>query len=391
MNLLPRQLLLTNAHVVMPSVVWEAGWLLCHREKIVDLAPGDAPHIADAEVVDAGGRTLLPGFIDLHVHGALGYEAMDATPEALQCMAEFYAQHGVTSFLPTTWSASHEDILAALTNIAEMRGALPNGATILGAHLEGPYLNPEKCGAQSLEHIRRAEMREAKQLLALDVIRLLALAPEYEESRWLIEECVRRSITVSAAHTAATYNDMIQAVELGVRQTTHTYNAMRGLHHREPGTLGAALTMPKLKCELIADNIHVHPAAMQILFALKGVDGIILVSDAVRGAGLPEGSQYLLNDRTVVIREGSAYLADGTLAGSTLTMERALRNFMLATGQLLEAVWPASSLNAARAIGVDNRKGSLEIGKDADFVLVDADLNVYLTVAEGRIVYQKDV
>ena len=188
---------------------------------------------------------------------------MDASADALRTMAQFYAQHGVTSFLATTWTDSRPRIQAALEAIAAAQGRQPNGATLLGAHIEGPYLNPERCGAQSTTYIRRADRDEALAFLDTGVVRLMALAPEFPENHWLIRECVRRGITVSAAHTAATYEQMRAAVAMGLTQATHTGNAMTGLHHREPGTLGAVLTLPEINAELIADNIHVHPAVMR--------------------------------------------------------------------------------------------------------------------------------
>jgi N-acetylglucosamine-6-phosphate deacetylase len=385
---LPQDILIINADLVTPSHVISKGWLLIREGKIAALGAGEQPSIEGAATLDAGGRTLLPGFIDVHVHGGAGCEAMDAEPDGLRKMAAYYAQHGVTSFLATTWTDSHDRIARALEAIAELIGPQPDGATLLGAHVEGPYLNPDRCGAQSTTHIRRAAPDETLPLLDIGGIRLLALAPEYPENHWLIRECVRRGITVSAAHTAANYEQMQAAVQMGVRQTTHTFNAMTGLHHREPGTVGAALTLPELSCELIADTIHVHPAVMQILYAAKGRDGVILITDAIRGAGMPDGD-YPIDDRVVHIMNGTARLSDGTLAGSTLTMDRALYNLMQATSKPLAELWPTSSLNAARAIGVSARKGSLEIGKDADLVLVDDEINIQMTIAEGRVVFQR--
>jgi N-acetylglucosamine-6-phosphate deacetylase len=385
---LPQDILIINADLVTPSHVISKGWLLIREGKIAALGAGEQPSLEGAATLDAGGRTLLPGFIDVHVHGGAGCEAMDAEPDGLRKMAAYYAQHGVTSFLATTWTDSHDRIARALEAIAELIGPQPDGATLLGAHVEGPYLNPDRCGAQSTTHIRRAAPDETLPLLDIGGIRLLALAPEYPENHWLIRECVRRGITVSAAHTAANYEQMQAAVQMGVRQTTHTFNAMTGLHHREPGTVGAALTLPELSCELIADTIHVHPAVMQILYAAKGRDGVILITDAIRGAGMPDGD-YPIDDRVVHIMNGTARLSDGTLAGSTLTMDRALYNLMQATSKPLAELWPTSSLNAARAIGVSARKGSLEIGKDADLVLVDDEINIQMTIAEGRVVFQR--
>jgi N-acetylglucosamine-6-phosphate deacetylase len=384
----PQDLLILNAMLVTPARLIPRGWLLCRDGRIAGLGEGEPPSFDNAATLDAGGRTLVPGFIDLHVHGSAGSEAMDGDPDGLRKMAAYYARHGVTGFLATTWTDSRERITRALETIAELIGAQPNGATLLGAHIEGPYLNPDRCGAQSTTHIRRALQEEAIAFLDSGGVRLMALAPEYPENHWLIRECVRRGITVSAAHTAASYTQMQAAVQMGVSLTTHTFNAMTGLHHREPGTVGAALALPQLACELIADTIHVHAAVMQILYAAKGRDRVILVTDAIRGAGLPDGD-YPIDERVIHIKDGVARLSDGTLAGSTLTMDRALYNLIQATGQPLAEVWPTSSLNAARAIGLSARKGSLEIGKDADLVLVDEAINVQMTVAEGRIVFQK--
>ena len=381
-------LLIKNATVIGSTGVIPNGWIHCREGRIAGLGGGRAPQFADVEIIDAAGLTALPGFIDVHVHGAAGSEAMDADPDGLRAMATYFASHGVTGFLPTTWTDTHERILAALEVIAELNGPQPDGATILGAHLEGPYLNPEKCGAQNLTHIRRANRDEARAYLDLGVIRLLALAPEFPENHWLIDESVQRGVTVSVAHSAANYLQVRRAVERGLTHATHTFNGMDGLHHREPGTLGAVMTAPEINCELIADNIHVHPVAMKILLAAKGADRVILISDAIRGAGMPDG-EYQIDERAITVRASSVTLPDGTLAGSTLTLDLALRNLIAATGQSLADVWQTSSLNAARAIGWSHRKGSLEIGKDADIALVDDDINVQMTIVEGRRVYEK--
>ena len=351
------------------------------------MGQGTPPEFTAASNIDATSHTLLPGFIDVHVHGAMGHDARDASPDGLRAMAKFFAQHGVTSFLATTWTDSRQRITAALENIAELQGAQPDGSTILGAHLEGPYLNISKCGAQNPSYIRTASQEEALSFLDLGVIRLLSVAPEYPENHWLIKECIQRGITVSAAHTAATYEDIQAAVQMGLTHATHTYNAMVGLGHREPGTVGAVLTMPEIRCELIADNIHVHPAAMKLLYAAKGVNGVVLITDAIRAAGMPEGD-YPLDERTITVRDGAVRLPDGSLAGSVLTMNRGVCNFIQAVEQPIDVIWPTTSLNAARAARVADRKGSLEVGKDADLVLVDNAVNVYLTIVEGRIVYR---
>lgn len=380
---------LRNVRLVTPSGLIENGWLTARGGRIGAFGAGDPPP-TNGEIIDGQGMTLLPGFIDIHAHGGDGYEAMDATPDAVRGMARFYARHGVTAFLPTTWTDTGPRITAALDTICEVTGPVLDGATILGAHVEGPYINAERGGAQNDTYIRRAMRDEAMGWLDRGIVRLMALAPEFAENEWLIEECVRRGIVVSAAHTTATYAQMRRAVDLGVTQTTHTYNAMTGLHHRDPGTLGAALTLSALTCELIADNIHVHPVAMAILAQMKGPDRIILITDAMRAAGLADG-EYQIDERTCFVRDSAVRLMDGTLAGSTLTMERALKNFIAATGWTLEQAWKATSLNAARSLRIDARKGSLTPGKDADVVLLDSDFKVHLTMVEGRIVWRSDV
>lgn len=382
-------LLIHNARLITPQGVID-GWLTIHEGKIAAFGAGSPPADALPRLIDAQGGWLLPGFIDLHVHGALGCETMDADPDGLRRMAKFYAAHGVTSFLPTTWTASRAAIRAALACAASVMAQPPEGAQILGVHLEGPYLNALKCGAQDSTHIRRAERDEALEFLDTGVIRLLALAPEFPENHWLIGECVARGIRVSAAHTNATYDEMMTGVSLGVSQTTHTFNAMTGLHHRDPGVVGAALTQPVITCELIADNIHVHPAVMKLLWRVKGADGIVLISDAVRGAGLPEGASYLQDNRPIVLRDGAVRLPDGTLAGSALTLDAGLRNFCAAAGTTVEQAWAVTSRNAARQIGIGDRKGSLTVGCDADLVVLTPDLRVHTTIAAGRIVFERN-
>jgi N-acetylglucosamine-6-phosphate deacetylase len=392
MNTLAQRLLVHNACLFTPNHAGLIGWLLAENGKIRSIGYGNTPdfsHEGSITFLDAHGHNLLPGFIDLHVHGAMGHELMDASPSGLEEMARFYASHGVTSFLATTWTASRTSVLRALQLVKQMQGPIPEGATLLGAHLEGPYLNPTRCGAQDINFIRRAEKEEALEFLETGVLRLLALAPEFEENLWLIDECVRRGIIVSAAHTAANYEQMQKAVERGITHLTHSYNAMQGLGHREIGTIGAALALPQIQCELIADNIHVHPMAQKILVDVKGHSGVILVTDAIRAAGLPEGD-YILDERSIHIRDGAVRLPDGTLAGSVLTMEHALQNLCSATGRPLAEMWVTSSLNAARAIGISAQKGSLEIGKDADFILLDGSFHIHLTVIGGEIIFSSN-
>jgi N-acetylglucosamine-6-phosphate deacetylase len=384
-------LLITNARLVTPFAETATGWLHCENGRIRALGFDGAVKPKSDATLDAGDMLLLPGFIDIHVHGGGGHEAMDAGQDTLAALSAFYARHGVTSFLATTWTETRERILAALHAIkGAMAGPPLPGASLLGVHLEGPYLNVGKVGAQNPAYVRPAPRDEALEFLETGVVKLVALAPEIPGNGWLIDECRARGITVSAAHTGATYDDMLAAIARGVTQTTHTFNAMSALHHREPGVVGAALACDELSCELIADNIHVHPGAMKALYNAKGADRIILISDAIRATGMPDG-EYPIDNRTLIKRQGSARLADGTLAGSVLTMETAVKNFAAATGADLEDIWQTSSLNAARALRIADRKGSLEPGRDADLVLLDDDFAVQKTIVGGRVVYDAAV
>jgi N-acetylglucosamine-6-phosphate deacetylase len=384
-------LLVTGARVLTPGGEWPRGWIAVAGHRIAAMGQGEPPPGVDAgaDVLAADGLVAMPGFVDLHTHGAVGVDVMDADPDGLARMARFLAGHGVTAWLPTTMTATATDTERALAAVAAVAGPVEGGATVLGAYLEGPYLNPVRAGAQDASLIRPADRAEAARLLDSGVVRVLAVAPEVEQNRWLVAEALARGVTVSAAHTDATYDQALAAVANGVRHVTHAFNAMRPLGHREPGVLGAALTLPELRCELIADTVHVHPATMALLLQAKGAGGVVLVSDAMRATGLPEGA-YTVGGRPAFHMDGAIRLADGTLAGSVLTLDRALHNLQAATGRPLAELWPAASRNAAQAIGVDDAKGSLEPGKDADLVLLDPALRVVVTVVEGAVVHGPD-
>ncbi|MDQ3944741.1 MAG: N-acetylglucosamine-6-phosphate deacetylase [Actinomycetota bacterium] len=381
-------LLITSARVCAPEGVWEPGWLLARDGRIEALGPGDPPGgmASAAERLDGAGARLLPGFIDVHVHGGAGADTMDADADALRHLARFHASHGVTALLPTTWSASEADLAAALKAVTAVAGAVEGGATILGAHLEGPWINAGRCGGQDPDAIRPPDAAEATRLLESGPVRLVALAPELDGAAAVIETCRQRDVVVSAGHTDASYEEMAEAVRRGVTQVTHTFNAMSGFGHRDPGTAGAALAFPELRCELIADGVHVHPGAMAVLARAKGPEGVVLVSDATRAAGLPEGPVDL-GGRAGHHAGGAVRLADGRLAGSVLTLDVALRHFAAVSAWPWEDLWRATSANAAATLGLVD-KGHLSAGADADLVLIDEDWTVRLTVVEGRIVHR---
>jgi N-acetylglucosamine-6-phosphate deacetylase len=366
------------------------GWLTTDGTRIAALGLGPAPSPAPAGLrrVDGAGRALLPGFVDVHFHGAVGHEVMDGDPEGLAAMARFAATHGVTSYLATTWTGPREQTAAALAAVrAALDAPRPAGAArLLGAHMEGPHLNPARAGAQDAAQIRPPDPGELREHLDTGVVRLMTLAPELPHNGPLLDELRARGITASAGHTDATYDDMVAAVARGLRHVTHTYNAMRPLHQRDPGTVGACLTLDALRCELIADGHHVDPVAMDVLVRARGAEGVVLVSDAVRPTGLADGT-YRLDHRTVNLSGGTVRLEDGGLAGSVLTLDRALANLCAATGLGVDALWPAASANAAVSAGAQDRKGRLAPGLDADLVLLADDGSVALTLVEGEIAH----
>lgn len=382
--------IINDARLVAETASYDRAWLRVENGKIAAIAPGELPGLPESNIIDANGATLLPGFIDIHAHGGGGFDVMDGDADSLAGMARFFARGGVTAFLATTWTDSREGIQQALQAAASALDMPTGGARLLGAHLEGPYLNAEKCGAQHSAYIRRADPAEALPWLDLNVIRLLSLAPEFPENRWLIEEAVSRGVTVSVAHSNGSFDQIRSARDLGLSHATHAFNAMSPLHHRQPGVVGAVLSLDDINCELICDLEHVHPAAVEILWRCKGVDRLILISDSVKIAGMPDG-RYQFSHQEVEKKDGSVRIcADGSLAGTTLAMNAALRNLMSVTKLPVEALWRTASLNAARAIGVDDSKGSIALGKDADLVLVDDQLNVHMTIVEGQIVYARD-
>ena len=348
------------------------------------------PDTANVARLDATGCTVLPGFIDVHVHGALGADTMDADPAALARMARFAAQHGVTAFLPTTMTADAAATMAAVQAVAAA-GTRPhrNGAAILGVHLEGPFISPRFPGAQPAAAIRAPDRAEFDALCAAGPVRMITLAPEMPGALDLIRVARAAGIVVVAGHTAATYAECEAGIAAGVTQATHTYNAMTGLHHREPGTLGSVLSNDQVYAQLIADTIHVHPAAMKILARCKGRARTILITDAMRAVGLPPG-RYDLGGQAVTVSGDECRLADGTLAGSVLTLERGLAHFNAATGLAVAETWPTTSLTPATALGLAQTRGKLEAGYLADVTLLDDAGEVMATVVQGRVVYLRD-
>ncbi len=386
--------IIKNAKILTPYSAIFNGWLLIAEKIILNFQKGLPPADLEsqvADVIDARGNFLLPGFIDEHTHGSLGFCTMDADPGKIRAMAERNASHGVTAFLPTTLTDQKRNIIRAIEAASSMVGERGKGSKVLGLHLEGPFFNTQKAGAQDPENIRRGTKEEIYEFLDAGVIKLIAMAPEFEENLIAGDIFAAKGITVAAGHTNANYEQLLKATEHGYSVITHLFNGMGAFSHREPGTIGGALAIPDYSCELICDNVHSHPAAQKLAWLAKGKEKITLITDTIRPSGLPDGSYPFTDKESVIVSENGTNLrlSSGNLAGSALTMDRALRNFTQNTGASLEETWRCSSLNAAINLGISNETGSIEKGKLADIILMDENFEVKMTIIEGQIVFSK--
>jgi N-acetylglucosamine-6-phosphate deacetylase len=334
---------------------------------------------------------VLPGFIDEHIHGAGGADAMDGTEESLSVIARTVAKEGTTRFLATTMTQSKERILQAVSAVKAYRASnRSEGAGILGVHLEGPFISPKHVGAQPLEYVRDADEAWLEEVYSAsgNSVKMVTLAPEKAGMGDFIRYLTKKGITVSVGHTDAKYAEIVSAEEAGARCITHTYNAQTALHHREIGTVGAALLEDGLYTELIADTIHVSVPAIRLLVKNKPKDKLILITDAMRAKGVADGVSEL-GGQTVYVKNGEARLADGTLAGSVLKMNVAFKNMAEKVGvPFLQAV-DFLTINPARNLKLEKDHGSIKVGKRADFTVLDGEYNVLYTVRDGKIIYRK--
>jgi N-acetylglucosamine-6-phosphate deacetylase len=378
-----------GAHLVDADFELPGGSITLDGERIQAVgAPDDLPGV----VVDATGMIVMPGFIDVHTHGGGGYNLQTVDPEEIWAYARWTPQTGVTSFLVGvvgTPGALPEAPLHAAVRAIESRGA---GAEPLGIHLEGPYLSAKRRGAHPVSWLRAPDAAEIERVLALTRghLRLITLAPELPGAAAMIERLLEGGVTVSIGHSDATYEQTQEAIRLGVTHATHCCNAMRPLHHRDPGPLGAIAQAQQISGELIADGVHVHPAMMNILIKSLGPERTIVITDALSAAGLSEDMPFEFAGQPARLVQGAARLADGTLTGSVLTMDQALRNVVQMTEATLQQAVGMLTLNPARAAQVSARKGRLQAGYDADVVLLDSSLTLQATLCQGQLTYAGD-
>ena len=377
---------IVNGKIVLPDEVVTGAALAFDREsgKIVGVVE-NVP--AGADVIDACGAFVAPGLVDVHIHGYLGEDTSDAKADGIRKMARGVAENGVTAFLPTTMTVAKAEIVAALDAVRSLKeeSRTWDGAEIIGVHAEGPFINPKKKGAQAEENIL---VPDADFILEhADIIRSVTLAPEMDEGHACIKKLAADGrVLISMGHTDASFEEALSAVRDGVRHATHLFNAMTALAHRNPGVVGAALARDEVSVELIADTFHINPGLYSIVAKLKG-DKTVLITDCTRAGGMPDG-EYDLGGQPIFLKGIECRLADGTIAGSVLKLNHAVRNVLAHTDLPVSAVFKMASLNPARAIGEADRIGSLEAGKDADIILVDEQINVKKTIKKGRTIYE---
>lgn len=383
-------ILIKNAAIYAEKETIEKGCLLIEDGRIAGIFVQEPEKLpGHTQIIDGTNLLALPGFIDGHIHGASGADVMDATESALEVMASFLPREGTTSFLATTITQAPENIEKALINLAAYENK-PGQAEIIGVHLEGPFVEKKRAGAQPQQYIIKPDLDlfQRWKYLAVHKIKTITMAPEHDPSGDFIKALTAVGMNVSAGHTDTDYAGMKKAVSYGIRQVTHLCNAMSGIHHRDIGVVGAALQLPQLRGELIADGIHISKEMLQLIFDHMGSKRLLLITDSMRAKGLAPGN-YELGGQPVKVTGDRAVLMDGTLAGSILKMNEGAKQMLDLDRVTVSDIVEMASVNPAKQTGIFERKGSISVGKDADVVLVDSDMNVACTICRGVVAYRE--
>ncbi len=336
------------------------------------------------EIIDLNQKYLGPAFVDVHTHGADGADAMDVSEEALRKISKYLAKEGTANFLATTLTSTKEILKNVLGIVAKLQDKDIDGANIFGVHMEGPYFSVEYKGAQNEKYMKPAGIKELDEYLSVKegLVKLFSISPHNQENLEAIKYLSDRGVVASVGHSAAKYEDVIKAVDCGLTHATHTYNAMKGFTHREPGVVGAVFNSDEIMAEIIFDKFHVHPEAVRTLIKIKGVDKVVCVTDSMSATGLPEG-KYKLGELDVNVKDGQARLAmNDALAGSVLRMDGAFRN-LIELGYSITDVFKMTSTNAAKEFKLNS--GEIKVGKDADIVIMDKDYHVCMTFVKGKV------
>lgn len=382
MNHSPRKLLLRDATVVLPSRTIPHGTILIEGESISSIG---GEKTSDAETIDLDGLTILPGFIDVHIHGAVGVDVMDATADGLQELSGYLASQGVTGWLPTFVPASDETYASAVAAISKCMAN--GGARVLGVHYEGPFVNSAQCGALHTEYFKTYSRPEDLSSLPVpkNGVRMITIAPEIDGGVDLVRELKARGWVISIGHTRAELKVLDAACDAGARHMTHFMNAMAPLHHRSPGPIAWGLSRDDVTFDVIADGIHLDRFMLELLMKIKGVGGIALISDAIAATGKGDGDYHIWGEK-ITVTNGRTANASGSIAGSVISMLDAVR-LMHSIGVSYVDLAQMASANPARLVGLDHVCGSIQVGKRADLVALDESRNVKLTIVGGQVVF----
>lgn len=351
---------------------------------------GDATAVPAADqVLDAGGCTLAPGFIEPHIQGAGGADTLDATPEALQTISRTCARFGVTSFLATTVYKPQQKN-PHLRLAAEYTGRDLGGAHLLGTHLEGPFISRHKRGMIQLDCLSEPSSAVLADIYALlgDTLKMMTVAPELPGSEEIVRTLMANKTVASFGHSKATYEEALRGFDMGIAHVTHLFNAMPSIHHRDPGPLGAIFERPGVTCQVITDGVHIHPAVVRMTYKILGPERFVTITDGIQALGLPDG-RYVYNGLEYECKNGTPRYKDGTLIGTAVTLNDLVGRLMRFTQCSLAEAIRTVTANPARVLGLEKRKGSIALGYDADLVILEKDLSVNTTLVAGKIVYQR--
>lgn len=378
-------MLIKNCNIIYLDKI-EKGSVLVENGKIKEINPSN---VNNTEVIDAEGLYLSPGFIDVHIHGAGGCDTMDGTVESINTIAKTIVQHGTTSFTPTTMTVAAEDIRKSMEVIKKLKEEGTEGANVLGAHLEGPFISPKAIGAQNPNFLLAPSVENYNKIVGdySDAVVSITMAPEVDGAKELIKYLSDNGVTVSMGHTKATYDEAIEGIKCGACHSTHLYNAMTPFTHREPGVVGATFDT-NITTETISDGIHISYPALRTAYKQKGTDKVLLVSDAMEACGMPDG-QYSLGGQDVIVKNGAARLLDGTLAGSVLTLDKAVKNIYNNSDYPLNEVVRMATYNGAKHCHVEDHKGLIKEGYDADLILFNEDIEIQKVFVNGKEVYNR--
>lgn len=374
-----------NSNIVLNDSVLENS-VLVFDEKIRSIVKFEDYNSNKIEKeIDAKGNYLFPGFIDLHIHGFAGFDVMDEEPNALATISREILKTGVTSFLPTTMTMDLKRIENSLKNIKYMMKKRGDFANVRGAHLEGPFISKAFKGAQNAKYIIKPNEEFIEN--NLECIKIITIAPEVEEAISVIKK-FKDKVIFSIGHSESDYETAISAIDAGAKHSTHTFNAMTGIHHRKPGIVSAVLLRDDVNAEIIADKIHTHQAILELIFKVKTSNSLVLITDSMRAGGMKDG-EYSLGGQKVIVKDNSARLEDGTLAGSVLTMDKACKHMYEIVGANLSDIARMSSYNPAKIIGLESEIGSIDIGKNSDLVILNKRFEIEKTIIDGNIVFEK--